>query len=265
MSAHYLIRLEVIATLLAMFSAPVPGAGLEMQADPRQLEVSLHEPVVVKITLRNPTEDSVTVDLGVDFVTEFHLTVTGPDGRRRPLPALTAPEFGAGGNVRIAPLASYARPLILSEWSIFESPGYYRVEIGLPGVASFPSVGVTILPRDPDRLRTVCGELARNALEARTYTDAWLFARALSVVVDDEAIPYLRKVADESDALAPFAFSCLTRIADRAAVRALQSLCANPNKDISQGARGSLGVIRHSTRDESLKQEIDAFLAKTAH
>jgi hypothetical protein len=221
----------------------------------------LHEPVVVQVTLNNRTTGSVRVDFGGDFVEAFRLSLIGPDGQRRALPPLLRKGIVFGGSVDIAALASYTRPLILNEWISFQTPGAYRVEVSLLGIANSAVASITILPRDARRLNTVCAELARNALEASSFVEASLLARTLSFAVDPDAVPHLKKVAEENDGLAPTALAGLTRIADRSAIMALHALSNNPSKELSVLARGSLGMIRVSTRDESLKREIDAILA----
>jgi hypothetical protein len=150
---------------------------------------------------------------------------------------------------------------MLDEWVSFAAPGSYGVEIKLPEIARAETVEISVLPRDTDRLKKVCEELARGALEAPLQRDAYVFARALTFVVDDEAVPYLKKIAQNED-LAGTAVKGLERIADLKAVAALKDLCANPNRDTSVRARGALEIIRLKTTDESLKQQIDTILSE---
>lgn len=231
---------------------------LRMQIEPHNLEVSLHEPVVLKLTLNNLGPDAAVVDLGVNDLGAFRLSVRAPDGQIRALPPLRG--SGTIGRITIATSASFSMPLILDEWISFAAPGSYGVEIRLPEIARSETITITALPRDTGRLKGVCAELARSALEAPLQRDAYVFARALSFVVDDEAVPYLKKMVENED-LAGTAVKGLERIADHNAVGALKDLYANPNKDVSAKARGALGMIRVQTKDGSLKQEIDAILA----
>jgi hypothetical protein len=74
----------------------------------------------------------------------------------------------------------------------------------------------------------------------------------LSFAADDVAVPHLKRVAEEHDGLSNIAMEGLVRIGSRSAVRALQGL----------NGRYYLSQIRRNTKDESLRQEIEAILAK---
>ena len=225
------IKAMAVAAAIAVFCVSASGANVQMQNDTPELQLSLHEPVVARVTLINRTNRTVSADFGLDFIENFRLIVTGPDGQRRLLPPFPLKDGMAfRGQVEIAPSASYTRPVILNEWLGFTTPGVYIVEVSLTGIANTAIVRVTILPRDVSRLSKSCKELAQNALKASDFKDALHFARALSFSVDSEAVPYLKKVAEENDGLVPTALEGLTRIADRAAVGALHALSVNPSR-----------------------------------
>lgn len=237
--------------------------GLRMAIDPSSVEVSLHEPVVARVVLMNSTVVSVPVDFGADFVEEFRITVRGPDGQRRAVPPLRRVGLAPGGEVTIAGNSNYATRLVLNEWCQFDIPGEYTLELSLPGVSDVGIIRVTILPRDAQRLGSVYEKLAQEALDAQSFDDARIYAVALSFAFAPEAAPHLRRIAETRDGLASVALRGLERIGDRSAVTALEILSHSPNNELKLMARGSLGMIRISTKDDALKREIEAILADT--
>jgi hypothetical protein len=253
-----------VMVVAAIGVSSVLGADVQMRIEPMDLEVSLHEPVVARVTVTNSGEKSIRVDFGVDFLEGFRLSVTRPDGQRHVLPPL-APREGLafGGPVDIADSSSYTRVLILNEWLGFDAPGLYRVEVGLTGVPNIAVVTIMVLPRDSGRLARVSTELADKALRATSFDEALLITKALSFALGTEAVPHLKRVAVENDGLAPIAVDGLARIADRAAVEALHALSRSLSKELSALARGRLGVVRLSTQDVRLQREIDAMLASS--
>lgn len=259
---NYFVITAITTTAMAYSASGQPGQRhtdhLCMQIEPHNVEISLHEPVVLKLTLNNLGPEAAVVDLGVNDLGAFRLNVRGPDGQIRALPPLRG--SGTMGRITIDASGTFSMPLMLNEWISFAAPGAYGVEIKLPEIARSEAVAISVLPRDTGRLKRVCEELAKSALEAPLQRDAYVFARALTFVVDDEAVPYLKKMAQNED-LAGTAVKGLERIADPSAVAALKDLCANPNRETSVRARGALEIIRIKTRDESLKQEIDTILA----
>jgi hypothetical protein len=132
--------LMILVAILAC-SARSRAADFDLQIEPHDLEISLHEPVVVQMTLINLTGESTVADLGNSHVGAFRITVTGPDGQKRDAPPPRMPGgVSVAGGFNIPALASFTRPLILNEWYAFEEPGSYRVEVSLPGVGRPASI-----------------------------------------------------------------------------------------------------------------------------
>lgn len=67
--------------LLVLIASCAGKEGMQVQVSPESMQVSLHEPVIANITVRNNTQASATVDLGTDFKTQYRLAVTPPNGQ----------------------------------------------------------------------------------------------------------------------------------------------------------------------------------------
>ncbi|WP_031499608.1 HEAT repeat domain-containing protein [Bryobacter aggregatus] len=237
-------------------------ADLDMHFEREDLTFSLHEPILASLRVSNRSSQSLKVDFGAGYREAFRLSVIEPDGQRRALPPYPIQEgMTEVGQEEIASGKSYTRMMILNEWLGFTTPGIYQLSVALPEIRASAEIRITILARDARRLNKVCAELAQAALKTDDFGEALLLTRALGFAVDPEAVPYLQKVASKNDGLTPLAVEGLIRIGNRNAVDALQDLAGHPSASIATIARGGLGMIRHNTKDASLKKVIDRFLA----
>jgi len=243
------------ATVLAAVLALTCRAGVQVGAQPA-ISLTLHEPVIAPLVLWNTSAVPVEIQTGSASELSYRITITRSNGEivKAGVPLWAqVPDFLSGiGKAQIAPGQSYTRSLLLNEWLPFDEPGRYQITVALPAAEGLASFEVDIAPRDPDRLRSVCERLATDAsdpLSAGRFSSA----RALSLVADDVAIPYLRSVA--AAGVSDVSVEGLIRLGDLQAVSALASL--------PQGRYG-LARLLELTSSEPVKQAIRAILASEA-
>src|SRR5207302_980034 len=118
--------------------------------------------------------------------------------------------------------------LLLNEWSDYNIPGKYEVEVTL--VNSGQEMSVTgnkmtfeIGPRDANRLTQVCASLVENVVGASSYQAAANATRALSYVQDPVAVPYLERTLHSGHLVEQIAIEGLERIGNTKAVQTLIS------------------------------------------
>jgi len=130
--------------------------------------------------------------------------------------APSVPAFKDGpldpGRRAVPPLGTYTQELILNEWFSFDQPGSYRVDIALTATIQSqtgetidaPARGVMTVrvgPRDDGVLNAICHDLfwqIRNTTDtARRYAAAGKLAH----VNDEVALPYIKQIVDDTDAV----------------------------------------------------------------
>lgn len=164
--------------------------------------ISLGEPVVLNLSVRNESSSTAVLDLGQDFTQGLRVTVIKPDGTTVPTPVKEASNgFHALGTVQINPGETYTREFVIDEWYQFDSIGKYEVQaslrfpIAVANLSFIPTSGtastILIEPRDEAALRRRCDDLATRISMPRFVDDDGYAARALSAVRDPVAVPYL--------------------------------------------------------------------------
>jgi hypothetical protein len=182
--------------------------------------LTVNEPVVAVVSIANTSQEDVRLELGLDHIDGLRVVLNTPGGTTNPLRtrrwANLADFMGAPGTLLLPAGRIHTQRLLLNEWYDFAEPGHYEVSIRLVETGSVGSVGSVetstavrltqarptafeIEPRDEETLRRRCRELAATILNASKFEAIHEAARALSLVADSAAVPYIRNVLKETD------------------------------------------------------------------
>jgi len=228
-------------------------------------EISLGEPLIVELTFSNARADSVKLDLGVNRVTGFSLTLDAPDGASVTIRPPEPDGFAALGTIELGPGKSVTTWLVADQWLAIAKVGQHRLRVQFVGTATSSNGGSVavgriadlkfqVLPPDLGRLRDMCDRLAGLALQRNGVdADAQLkVVTALASVGNAVAIPSLLKVA-AANKWPAIAIGGLLRIGGQGARDALSDLSRSANRDVSDLARDALTRIK-GERDEPRRQ-----------
>jgi hypothetical protein len=175
--------------------------------------VSLHEPVLARMTITNASGAPVAIDYGADRLDNFSVTHTTPDGQRRTSKltlydpnqmevlqeVVVDRELNAG--------ATYAQYVVLSKNLDFSAIGAHRVTIDFTGAITDRhggtidvdgrqgTVTIDVEPYDAARLARACGAIADRLLVGYPL-DARIQATALAYVPDPAVRPFLQRLVD---------------------------------------------------------------------
>jgi hypothetical protein len=228
--------------------------------------LSLHEPVVLTLTITNGRRDPIQIDLGKDRKENFKIAITPPKGEKVYLPQLRKSGFGRTGNVTVSGGQSYLQKVVLNEWYSFAETGVYGidVELGKPAIAAGNIVGgqqsfratLEIGPRDQEALARGCEALASGVEASGSYERSAENALALSYVNDPVAVPYLARSLMANKLVEPIAIEGLERIGTPEAVRALGPALNMSTNHSSILAKSALARIQTRTADPEVRGEV---------
>lgn len=269
------VFLTIFALIIAAGSSsaqPVP-ASWQIQ-DPR---VSLHEPVILRLSVENLGTDLAQLDLGANFTQGLLVTIITPEGRVIPIPPIEPNGLSRIGRVRIHPGDRYVHDFVMDQWYAFDSPGRYGIRVGLrypitsaglnfPIPESIQTVAVE--PRDEAALRRRAEALltqafrADNTKNANLIPDADEAMLAMRYLRDPVAIPYLiQALASPVLAVQGGAVTGLSRFPEPQAVNALIGYTKGTGSYIEY-ARGELTRMAARTQDPGLRRQIQAALSE---
>jgi hypothetical protein len=280
-----LLRCRMLAIALAIRVLVIFGASILSAAQapisvvfsPNASEVGVHEPVLIKVSISNNTQQTVRIDLGPDRVGNFRFICERPDGARIVLKQQQREGIHRLGNLSILPSQPYVENILLSEWMDFDAPGQYKIKAELQSSVSAEdgepyrtqlfrgelSLHVTAL--DKEDIQKTCGNLFQKILLARSYEDAAAAARALATVKEPEAVPYLVQ-ATALWHLQPITIPALGQTGGRGSIEALISLLTSNDPDSRAIARSTLGRLESQTTDAADKRIIrDALREPSDH
>ena len=251
----------LLASGLGLFLPSVgraaPTAGVTILFTIPESKASLHEPVYIRFSIHNGLNEDVRFDMGLDGEHNFEFSVKKPDGALVRIPPYPYPSSVLGNAAERAPLPpgkTFTKTLLLNEWYEFPAPGRYVVDAKLGGevqtVSGTPiapalasEIPIQVTPRDPERLKSVCEELRKGAMNV----NAWQAAKAafaLSYVDDPIAVPYLDRVLKKSFAGKYAAISGLARIGSPEAVQILTSYARTANPEMKLQVENALQEVR---------------------
>lgn len=217
-SATKLLIVSAIATaLLSIVDKPTAADSSHVRNSSviaafylRSDTVTLHEPIYVQLSIRNDLANPVQLDLGRDRAANVVFRIANPRQHESHLAELSRGGFGGSGKVQLDPGTTFQETIILNEWHQFGVPGTYRIEPEIVSRSLFPGrmpLGIVtqpttmilgINPRDPERLKSICEELASKTLAAQDMTKQEQYVRPLSYIEDLVAVPSLARVAAQA-------------------------------------------------------------------
>jgi hypothetical protein len=229
--------------------------------------ITLHEPIVVELSIMNDLNEQIRFDLGKNHKSKLLVTVKKPDGSLVRVPALSEEGLGTIGRLSLDPKQTHSERLLLNEWYDFNAAGVYQIEVRLADSIRTESgkivnpmtkgaLTLEVGPRRPELLRQRCERLARSILEFRSYADAAEAALALSYVQDTTAVPYLAKVMTAGRMVAPIAIAGLERIGGKESVDALILAVQSRTDEIAELARSALIRMANKATDLSIQERI---------
>ena len=265
-----------VGTLFLAAAMP-PAAALPDQVDMsyefKQNAITLHEPVILHFKVHNGLAQLIALDLGINWVEGFEFVLIPPQGKRiqgrrqRSEGLSTQP-----GKLVIGPGEDHQQTLLLNQWFDFDLPGEYvltatlgkPIEVGETNAVAPQRQRLTleIKPRDVDRLRDVCAELAHQVSISNGGEAEQEATLKLSYVADPIAVPYLSEVLSGHRATSDLAISGLERIGDDAAVEALLTALNDKFGDIPQLARQSLTRMQDRISNPALKASVTQALTQ---
>jgi hypothetical protein len=229
--------------------------------------LTLHEPVLAVFEVHNGLSEPITVTVGSTIREYFDFALTMPNGKiLRKDNTLPPDSVTVGsGKITVEPGADYQERLVMNRWFPFEMQGTYTL-VGqltsdiLTADGSIREDGetaeMTINPRDPARIKTVCAELAKEVQNAPNAAAAQEPALILSYVDDPIAVPYLEQVLSTNTLTYDKAIGGLERIGNDAAVEVLLSTVNNNANDIGDRAARALVVLQEHISNPRLKESV---------
>jgi len=239
--------------------------------------ITLHEPVLIRLTVNNQTNEVVMLDLRHDYKEGLRVTIITPSGTVLNRPPLEPGDgLHAIGRVTLEPGGNYSREYVMDEWYDFYSPGQYEisVDLRLPITVGDRSVSlpgerfqsVTIDPYDQDALRRRCEALLSRVLQPVLYYDSAARADAdqamwaLSYIRDPVTIPYLaRALASPDSGSQLLAVRTLEKFLTPESVNVL-ILYAKGNTTWTSQAASTLHRMEQLVQDPALRDRIRAAL-----
>jgi len=260
----------LLVAVLPAAAAPQESGMVRVSYTLVNADPTVHEPVFVRVSLKNGMDSSVKVDLGPDFYGSFEPKLVRPDGRtgswQRPWSVMGAP-----GTITVPAHGEAVQRLLLNRWFDLDVPGRYLLALDLLGKAPLVDgapaayltkgeVEIEVGPRNPSRLEEVCEQLEEAATGARDLDGAWEPTQTLTYVRDPIAVPHLARLLAAKGTLRAMLIRGLEGIGDPAAADALISWLQETG-DADGAARAALTRIQAKSDDPALKQKILAALA----
>lgn len=237
--------------------------------------VTLHEPIILKFSVLNSSSESINVNLGYYREENFLFTLKLPDGTSVQLPQRLPPAAGGSslvGRFSIAPGKAYSQTLFLNKWYDFAEPGKYEIVarlttpiVTLKGVTvegtNESRVALEIAPRDPERLKQVCADLAAQIIQAGGSNVGEEPSIALGYIRDPVAIPYLEATLNPGPWVNSNAVYALVRIGgDESADILIRAMRTQSRKEDKELVRTALDKMREQSSDPLLKEKIERAL-----
>lgn len=230
-------------------------------------EISLHEPVILRLLATNNSSDVANLGLGAGFIQGLLVTIITPDGRPITRPPFEPSGITSFGKVRLEPGANYVHEFNMDRWYDFESAGTYEIRVKLRypllvgnrsmAPPSEASNAILIKARNEPALYRRCTALADRASDPRAGERGLDAAEVLSYLRDPVAVPFLVRLADSP--LIPVRSKALVGLARSSSPEAIDALIsvANGMDDLERAwARRVLLETARKTQDVKLREHI---------
>jgi hypothetical protein len=236
--------------------------------------LSLHEPVVLLVKVRNNGAESITLRLGRDRKTGYNLGLTPPGKTHM---TLTNPEprgIYDKGDVSVPAGGTFTQRLLLNEWYDFSTAGKYFIDIRMmepPRAGNSPMVSARdsgfrgsfeIGLRNSAKIRAACERLASEIKNASSYAEWAEAAAELSYVGDPVAVAYLQQAMDQQPMVAYTLADGLAKVGNDAAVEALLTELVNSHPSVADAARNALIGIQDAIPNQNLRETVKRTLSK---
>jgi hypothetical protein len=218
--------------------------------------VTQHEPVVIDISLNNPSKQGTVVNLGSEDE-KLEVKVLDPEGNVVRKPRAVLKDGWASPDVfDVPPGAASVGSVDLNSWFRFDKTGTYRIDITLSATSSprepfsytilnnSVSLDLTVLARDEQSLESACSDLLARTEDLRSPSRAVTAARALSNVNDPVAVPFL-VAAMKGNEFKGLMIDALARLKTDQAIQALISASRSSDpetRSLAHSALISLGM-----------------------
>ncbi len=245
-------RLAAIISLAP--AAVLPQDRVEVAFELPQSRTTTNEPVYIRLSIRNGLKEGIGLEPALGRDSYIDLSVTEPGGS-----TVVASPVSHGGLLHIPamlipPNSSKTVSSLLNELYQFRKPGEYKLKIRLTGsirtqsgrlvVSPFHELGLSVAPRDPERLEEICQKLAKAAAGYSDYEKLREAAVALSYIEDPVAIPYLGQVLGYHNFVSRLALPGLVRIGSQEALRVLTSNLDTPDTELKMQIEGAIQEIK---------------------
>lgn len=212
--------------------------------------LTLHEPVIVTVTLQNLLGEPIKLDLGWNRKIGFVITVRDPGGQVV-RPTITPSGVGRAGRIELEPNGEYSQPLVLNDWLPFDRSGLYHVEILLVGpirtlsgrVVDGPradGLNIQIGARNETLLQQSYQRLADAFMNSAGGVEQYQAAQVLKYLNDPVGVPILRTVLDATSSADPLILEALRKIGTPESLGVLQDMTKSNMEDRAALARNAL-------------------------
>ncbi len=240
--------------------------------------LTLHEPVVLVLSVSNGLPELVTLNLGSGKTQFFQFSLRDPNGRtshniRNPGENVSIVTFGSE-KATIAPGADYKQRILMNQWFKFGAVGTYIVTSRLTTPAETHEAGAAlpegtarleVKPRDAVQLEKTCAAIATEVVDTLSVEE-WQFpARMLASIDDPVAVPYLGQVLATNKGTESIIIPALERIGNDDAVEVLLTALTNKSGEVAELAGQSLMRMQTRITDSKLREAVKQALAPKVH
>ncbi|MGB7068754.1 MAG: hypothetical protein WBD22_04615 [Pyrinomonadaceae bacterium] len=233
--------------------------------------IVVNQPVLVRLTFENHSNEAIRVDLGEDFKQGLSFTVTSPGQKRTKLPSLTREGISREGVFWLKSQQTYSQNIVLNEWTEFPKIGNYKVEMQMTnpirtaGGETHPfteraTVALDVKPEDSQYLRSIAVNLEERLQQSKTYAEAAEIALALSYVQNPVAVPSLQQALLSDKMVESVIINSLRQQSGNESIDVLTGVIEKaPNSEAAIQARSALEWMERQISDSQLKERIRSF------
>ena len=222
------------------------------------------ESIFVTLTFTGARAEAVKLDLGLLGRASLVVTCQGRTGRSQHLD--TGGGLSSVYEADLQPGQTYTHRILLNEWIAFRQPDTYSVRLTYDGARSYvkEAAGIraacelplTIVAKDAAHLSQALGELHQRRAAQGPGDERALATLALCYSGEDEALPYLRALAEQGTGdsrLQIEVFRGIRRVGTLGALDLLADLWQGPNEAVAHNAMVEIGLIAQQATDPAVR------------